>query len=1496
MAQAISQIHKKYQKIAQCCGIAVIAVVLWGSALLPVAKAEDCPWYDTTGVFSDCETTSEQVSFTDFQGGLQAPDASEYDAGLTQATSAREFILNVVNFALAFLGLIAVVVIIYAGFLYVTAHGEDGQTGKAKKAIFGALIGIVLILGSFAIVNTIIRNAANGGQDVGGTSTSGNGDLSQFESTDITTFSVEKIQQELQDITSKIYNQQLTYTALESKLDTLDNDIANFKSYADLSAADATLTAEQVTEALTVNLEAIKTDLDNVISGSSQLSEVYVRAVAFRNELDRLITYEPNPWGIPLARAFTLDTVLTIADYGCTLTSTTSLEDITLDILQTCASDENFGLHYANTVDFAANIETPYQDLINLQTYFSSENSAYSVFDTAITDGDGLKSDPSAENMRNFIMTLGTIYNDVSKMSVTKPKIAVDVSEGNAPLVVNFNGLGSTDANISDVTNQSIPDGNYEWDLDGDGTYSEASETCNEATGAAATCTYEAAGTYRVGLKIVSNDPTNVISGVAYFNVKVSPSTATIVLTATTASGDSITLVDQTAAIPINNTSYKFTLAEGQAGITYDLTGSKGTNGNDIQKVDWDFGDGTKEESQSLTHEPHSYGAEGTYPLQVTVTDSSGSVNHAVVEIYVASPAARIAASALSTNLITPVNFDGATSATDVGSIVSYAWAIANTSSSGTESIADPSAISFDHTFSAPGIYTVTLTVGDSTGKEDTATDTVLVTSQPPIPCFTTNAPLTTQPGTYVLDASCSADPDPGDTLSYEWALSGTEGTDWEFVDGTNQSEKPSVQFLKVGSYVITLTTRDQYTDTALQQTATISKTLTVDSVLDVAVSADVVGAVLTDGKKDVTFTLESAVATGFDIDFNDGETTSVAAGSTGTTTTTHTYTEAGHFVVRVVAYTDEGDENTTIKNVFIGSGDGPTAAPVILVNSNEVEPDETSGNYIATRADVFTFDASNSLNADGTKRGLSYSWNFGDGGVSTQKTVTHTYQDKGTVTAKLVVTNRDGASDEADISIEITGEPPTFESMIVTPRAAELVTPLGVTVSVIGADDPDGTISQYTWWYYDTANSSEKLGQTTTSGNSTILTVNTNGLEGEEHTYGFGVSVKDNEGNTTSSDTVLAADAIPTLTVTNGSNNPPTVSLNADRTSIYVGDTIALSADANDSDGTIAKYEWDLGTGTFSSTNGSGTAYGATINQTFTTKNTTGLKIRVRVTDDAGATAEDNLTVYVDSDANPPEAAFTWTAAKKVVTFKNNSSADSTNSASLSSYAWDLNTNVDANGNGTRNDDVDSTDANPIYTYSDYGTYTVQLTVTDSNGETDKVSQTVTLTAPAVTLDAKLTSDLDSADNGSTIVITGDSGTVTFSDSTSTGEITKYWIDGNVYYDSDKNGKTDDDHDYESTTAGSWSITYKSSYGQVMAKLTVEDEDGNSDYVTRPVTFDTTSSNTSTDILKPEGDGALLIVAVLLLSGIVLLMQEGIIPLPWGGGKRGRRRNFHKK
>ena len=72
-------------------------------------------------------------------------------------TDIRITIAYIIRSALGLLGTIALVLIVYAGFLWMTAGGNDDQITKAKGVLSAAIIGLVIILSSFAISTFVIN-------------------------------------------------------------------------------------------------------------------------------------------------------------------------------------------------------------------------------------------------------------------------------------------------------------------------------------------------------------------------------------------------------------------------------------------------------------------------------------------------------------------------------------------------------------------------------------------------------------------------------------------------------------------------------------------------------------------------------------------------------------------------------------------------------------------------------------------------------------------------------------------------------------------------------------------------------------------------------------------------------------------------------------------------------------------------------------------------------------------------------------------------------------------------------------------------------------------------------------------------------------------------------------------------------------------------------------------------------------------------------------------
>lgn len=88
-------------------------------------------------------------------------DKSQYSAekglemGIDPAQGVEE-IIGVTNLAITFLGPLAILMLIVAAIMYLTAAGEEEQMNRAKRLLIATGVGFVMIYGAFAAVSTII--------------------------------------------------------------------------------------------------------------------------------------------------------------------------------------------------------------------------------------------------------------------------------------------------------------------------------------------------------------------------------------------------------------------------------------------------------------------------------------------------------------------------------------------------------------------------------------------------------------------------------------------------------------------------------------------------------------------------------------------------------------------------------------------------------------------------------------------------------------------------------------------------------------------------------------------------------------------------------------------------------------------------------------------------------------------------------------------------------------------------------------------------------------------------------------------------------------------------------------------------------------------------------------------------------------------------------------------------------------------------------------------
>ena len=108
--------------------------------------------------------------------GLQGQTKTDLDAqnaaflgetGLGTQASISIVVSSIIRILLSFLGVIFVVLIIYAGFMWMTSAGNEEKISKAKKIMVSAIIGLAIILAAYAITYFVLDQlleATKGGQ------------------------------------------------------------------------------------------------------------------------------------------------------------------------------------------------------------------------------------------------------------------------------------------------------------------------------------------------------------------------------------------------------------------------------------------------------------------------------------------------------------------------------------------------------------------------------------------------------------------------------------------------------------------------------------------------------------------------------------------------------------------------------------------------------------------------------------------------------------------------------------------------------------------------------------------------------------------------------------------------------------------------------------------------------------------------------------------------------------------------------------------------------------------------------------------------------------------------------------------------------------------------------------------------------------------------------------------------------------------------------------
>ena len=320
-----------------------------------------------------------------------------------------------------------------------------------------------------------------------------------------------------------------------------------------------------------------------------------------------------------------------------------------------------------------------------------------------------------------------------------------------------------------------------------------------------------------------------------------------------------------------------------------------------------------------------------------------------------------------------------------------------------------------------------------------------------------------------------------------------------------------------------------------------------------------------------------------------------------------------------------------------------------------------------------------------------------------------------------------------------------------------------------------------------------------------------------------------------------------------------------------------------------LIKYSWDFDLDTDSDGDGSKTndTDSDAVNPEHTFTKNGEYKIKLTVTDEQGN--KDDVTNEIKIPlANPPKASFACEINNATITCHDTSKADEISEAEIESRIWDFDTmsileTADSNGDGKKDNDEDSNEKDPTYTYGSNGLYKIKLTVTDDQGNSAEVSKNIDIQvdggsgtvdsnapdtensntgtggstqsqsgglnagiAPEINLVVKI-SILDAKTEQITLAIPDENGIiylnnpkdmVIFDFSGSSDSIAYYIIDKNIYYDTDGDGIKDNDKNHETRLKGVYQISFDPSFQTTTVKITAKDIYGNQKSTTQTIKF----------------------------------------------------------
>ncbi|HRJ30927.1 MAG TPA: tandem-95 repeat protein [Cyclobacteriaceae bacterium] len=687
---------------------------------------------------------------------------------------------------------------------------------------------------------------------------------------------------------------------------------------------------------------------------------------------------------------------------------------------------------------------------------------------------------------------------------------------------------------------------------------------------------------------------------------------------------------------------------------------------------------------------------QGVYTFRLTVTDNNGATGFANVTVTVnAAPVnvTPVANAGPDRSITLPTNsivINGSGTDAD-GTISTYSW----TKQSGpAATLTNQTTANLTASGLVEGSYVFRLTVTDN--QSATAFDQMNLTvlpaaiNQSPIVNAGADVSLTLPANSTILQATAS-DPD-GSIASYQWLkISGPT-----FAGTGNTTANFSLNDLQLGTYVFRITVTDNQGATASDEVNVFVfaanqppvVTAPADQTITLPTSTANLNAVASDPDGTIASYLWTYIS---------GPASPTLSGATTASLTASNLIQ-GTYTFRITVTDNEGLTAFDEVNVVVQSA--TNQSPIANAGSNK-------SITLPTNSTNFT---GSGVDPDGTI--VSYAWVQITGTAatlsnSTTPTLTVTVPSAGSYTFRLTVTDNDGATGSSNVTLTVNPAAVNQPPIASAGSNQTLTLPVNSTNLNGSGSDPDGSIASYLW--------SQISGPAATLANTSFPTASVSNLV--EGIYVFRLTVTDNEGLTASAQTTVTV--LPAAV-----NQPPQAFAGPDQVLTLPVNSITLFGSGSDADGIVVSYQWTKQSGptaTLTNTDNATLSVADMVEGIYV--------LRLTVTDDKGATSNDDVTVTVNAaSVNQPPIANA--GPNLVITLPTNTAningSGSDADGSIASYLW-----AKVSGPTVTLGAV----TNPTLSVSNLveGIYTFRLQVTDNLGAIATDDMTITVNPASV-------------------------------------------------------------------------------------------------------------------------------------------------------------------